>query len=201
MIMLTPRLIFAALLITAPLLCAQEAQTHEAQTQKAEINAAPAHHAANSSKASRPAFEPLQLTITFQRTRGGKVTTNKTYTLAASAQQWDPQIRDDSRVPVKKESSATASPTEYVNGNTDVDIHNIRKAGDLVSLTLRIATEGYSEYAPSERPSANSSLSSHQYTVSPTVPMGKLTTVYSMEDYVNGYKVEVLLLVQPLNVK
>ncbi|MGA2889051.1 MAG: hypothetical protein ABSE51_13440 [Terracidiphilus sp.] len=197
----TPRLIFAAFLTVTPMLCAQEAQTHDAQTQKAEINAAPASHAANSSKASRPAFEPLQLTVTFRRTRGGKITTYKTYTLAASAQQWDPQIRDDSRVPMKKETSATGSQTDYANSNTDVDIHNIREVGDLVSLTLRIATEGYSELSPLEHPGANSSLGSHQYTISPTVPTGKLTPVYSMQDDVNDYKVEVLLLVQPLNVK
>jgi hypothetical protein len=191
----------ATLLLAAPMLCAQQAASSKAETQKAEIKAAPAHNAARSGNASSQDFEPLRLTITFQRTRSGKVTTHKTYTVAASAQQPGPQIRDDSRVPIKKDSSAPPSPIEYINGNTDVDIQNIRKVGNLISLTRRISTEGYSEFRPPDRPSANSSLGSHQYTVSPTVPMGKLTAVYTLDDDVNENKVEVLLLVQPLNEK
>lgn len=192
----TTRLILAALLIAAPLLSAQQAGTSQAQTRSAEVKAAPS---ANHSSRPSPAFEPLQLTITFKRTRGDKITTHKTYTIAASSEQSDPQIRDDSRVPIKKDSPATATPTEYVNGNTDVDIQSIRKVGGLISLTLRISQEGYSE--SQERPSANSSLGSHRYTVSPTVPMGKLVTVYSMSDEVNNFKVEVQLLVEPLEEK
>ena len=190
------RLILAALLIAAPMLSAQQAGTSQAQTRSAEVKTAPdANHAR---RPSQPTFEPLQLTITFKRTRGDKITTQKTYTIAASSEQSDPQIRDDSRVPIKKDNSAAAAPTEYVNGNTDVDIQSIRKVGGLFSLTLRISQEGYSD-SP-ERPSANASLGSHRYTVSPTVPMGKLVTVYSMSDEVNNYKVEVQLLVEPLKV-
>jgi hypothetical protein len=192
----TTRLIFATLLLATPLLCAQQAPT-----QKAEINSATAHHATHSGEAAQPTFEPLQLTVTFKRIHGDKITTQKTYTVSASAQQADPQIRDDSRIPVKKENSAVAAPAQYINGNTDVDIQSIRKVRDLVSLTLRISQEGYSEFGSSERPSANSSLSSHRYTISPTVPIGKQVTVYSMADDVNNYKVEVLLLVEPLNEK
>lgn len=195
----TTRLILAALLIAAPMLCAQQAQTRPAQPRNAEVKTAPAASAAHSSKPAHPAFEPLQLTITFKRIRGDKTTTLKTYMITASSQQSDPQIRDDSRIPMKKDSSAPVFPIEYVNGATDVDIQNIRKVRDFVSLTLRISTEGFSEFT--ERPSANSSLSSHRYTVSPTVPLGKLTTVYSMTDDINNYKVEVQLLVEPLNEK
>jgi hypothetical protein len=190
------RLILAALLIAAPMLSAQQAGTSQAQTRSAEVKTAPdANHAR---RPSQPTFEPLQLTITFKRTRGDKITTQKTYTIAASSEQSDPQIRDDSRVPIKKDSPAAAAPTEYVNGNTDVDIQSIREVGGLISLTLRISQEGYSD-SP-ERPSANTSLGSHRYTVSPTVPMGKLVTVYSMSDEVNNFKVEVQLLVEPLKV-
>jgi len=190
------RLILAALLIAAPMMSAQQAGTSQAQPRSAEVKATPsANHAR---RPSNPTFEPLQLTITFKRTRGDKITTQKTYTIAASSEQSDPQIRDDSRIPIKKDSSAAAAPTEYVNGNTDVDIQSIRMVGGLFSLTLRISQEGYSD-SP-ERPSANTSLGSHRYTVSPTVPMGKLVTVYSMSDEVNNYKVEVQLLVEPLKV-
>ncbi len=190
----TSRLILAALLLTAPLIAARQAQP-----QNAASKTAPIPRAASLSRLSQPEFEPLQLTITFKRIRGDKTTTKKTYTVTASSQQADPQIRDDSRIPMKKESSAPVFPIEYVNGATDVDVQNIRKVRNFVSLTLRIATEGYSEF--SERPGANSSLSSHRYIISPTVPMGKCITVYSMTDDVNNYKVEVQLLVEPLNEK
>jgi hypothetical protein len=190
----TSRLIVAALLLTAPLVAAQQAQP-----QNAAAKTAAAHSVANARRLSQPEFEPLQITIIFKRIRGDKTTTQKTYTVTASSQQADPQLRDDSRIPMKKESAAPVFPIEYVNGSTDVDVQNIRKVKNFVSLTLRIATEGYSEF--SERPSVNASLSSHRYTISPTVPMGKCITVYSMADGVNNYKVEVQLLVEPLKEK
>ena len=197
----TSRLIFAALLMTAPLVCAQQTQTPDTQTQKSAIKAAPAHNAAHASKAAQPAFEPLQLTITFRKARGDKTITERTYTIAASSQQSDPQIRDDARYPVRKESTEPAFPTEYFNFNNDVDIHNIRESGDAVSLTLCISTDNYAHEEGSGRTLANTELSSHRYTVAPTVHMGKLATVYSLEDGVTNVRVEVLLLIQPLNTK
>jgi len=199
----TTRLLLASLLIATPMLYAQQAQTRQAQPSSAEVKAAPAPIAAHSSKPAHPAFEPLQLTITFRKTRNGKTITQRTYTIAASSQQADPQIRDDARYPVKKESTDTASPTEYFNFNNDVDIHNIREARDTVSLTLCISTDNYGVGVEesSKRTLANTELSSHRYTVSPTVHMGKLTTVYSLEDGVTNVRVEVLLLVEPLNEK
>lgn len=192
----TARLILAALLLTAPLVAAQQAQPGNA-----EFKTAPTHNAANARRLPRPAFEPLQLTITFKRIHHDKVTTQKTYTVAASWQQADPQIRDDSRMPVQRESSASPSPNEYINGNTDVDIQNIRKAGNLISLTLHISQEGTSNSPTKELPDSKAVLTTHQYTVSPTVPIGRLITVYSQADDINDYKVEIQLLIKPLNEK
>jgi hypothetical protein len=199
----TTRLIFASLLIAAPMLCAQQPQTRPSQPRKAEIKAAPTANVTLSSKPARSAHEPLQLTITFKKTRNGKTITQRTYTIAASSQQADPQIRDDARYPVKKESTDVASPTEYFNFNNDVDIHNIRESGDKVSLTLCISTDNYGVGVeePGKRTLANTELSSHRYTVSPTVHMGKLATVYSLEDGVTNVRVEVLLLVEPFKEK
>jgi len=192
----TTRLIFAALLLIATLAAAQQAQP-----QNAAAKAAPAHNALAANRPSQPEFEPLRLTITFKRIRSDKTTTHKTYTVTASSQQSDPQIRDDSRIPIKRDASASTSSIEYINGNTDVDVQNIRKAGNVVSLTLRISQEGNSEPLSKGLPDANAILSSHRYTVSPTVPLAKETIVYLMTDEINNYKVEVLLLIEPLNKK
>jgi hypothetical protein len=198
----TTRLFLASLLIAAPMLYAQQAQPPNA-----EVKTAPTHSVAHSSTASHPAFEPLRLTIIFRKIRSGKISTQRTYTIAASSQQADPQIRDDARYPVKEESSDTASPKcancplQYFDFNNDVDIHYIREAGNTVSLTLCVSTDNYAHDPSVKRTLANTELSSHRYTVSPTVHMGKLTTVYSLEDGVTNVRVEVLLLVEPLNEK
>jgi hypothetical protein len=198
--MSTTRLIFAAILIASPLLCAQETGTHQAP-RNAEVKTAPAHSAAHSSRPSQSAFEPLRLTIIFRKIRRGEPSTQKTYTIAASSQQADPQIRDDNRVPFRKESTEVASPTEYLDENTDVDVQNIRKVKNLVSLTLRVSSDGHTVPSGATRTRANSTLNKHRYTVSPTVPIGKLTTVYSLEDGITNVRVEVLLLVELLNEK
>jgi hypothetical protein len=197
----TTRLILASLLIAAPMLCAQQAQTRQAQPPDAEVKAAPTRSAALSSRPSQPLFEPLRLTIIFRKIRHGEPSTQKTYTIAASSRQADPQIRDDNRVPFRKESSDVASPPDYLDENTDVDVQNIRKVNDLVSLTLRVSSDGHSLPSGTQRTRANSTLTTHRYTVSPTVPMGKLTTIYSLEDGITNVRVEVLLLVEPLNEK
>jgi len=200
----TTRLILASLLIAAPMLCAQQAQTRPAQTRTAEVKDATAPIAAHIRKPVQTAFEPLQLTVIFRKIRNGEPTTNKTYTVAASPQQADPQIRDDNRVPVKGLPPTHMISDESINLNTDVDVQNIRKVGELISLTLRISQDNYSEPLPNEsaeRPSINATRTSHRYTVSPTVPMGQLTTVYSLEDGINHVRVEIQLIVQPLNAK
>jgi hypothetical protein len=196
----TTRLIFAALLIAAPVLCAQETGTRQAP-RNAEVKTAPAHSAAHSSRPSQSAFEPLRLTILFRKIRSGEPSTQKTYTIAASAEQADPQIRDDNRVPFRKESSDAASPTDYLHENTDIDVQNIRRVKDLVSLTLRVSSDGHTVPTGAQRTKENSTLTTHRYTVSPTVPIGKLTTVYSLEDGITNVRVEVLLLVELLNEK
>jgi hypothetical protein len=196
----TTRLFFATLLIVAPMLCAQQAGTRPAQPQNVAAKAAPAPNAIHSGTPSQPAFEPLRFTIIFRKIRHGEPSTQKTYTIAASSQQADPQIRDDNRVPFRKESTDVASPIEYLDENTDVDVQNIRKVKDRVSLTLRVSSDGHTLPSGTQRTRANSTLTTHRYTVSPTVPMGKLTTVYSLEDGITNVRVEVLLLVEPLNV-
>jgi hypothetical protein len=192
--MLRNRLVFAALLLTAPLL-------HTQQTQAGSVKAGATHAAAAAvGRAAQPTFEPLRITITFTKYRHDTTTTERIYTLSASSLQANPQIRDDRRVPVKKQNG-DAIPTQYFDSNTDVDVENIRMVKKFVSLTLRISTDRIGDGSSSELPSGNEVLSADRYTISPTVPIGKQLTVYSMETRLNGGRVEISLLVEPLNEK
>jgi hypothetical protein len=142
--------------------------------------------------------------------RHGNVTIEKTYTVTATTNLADPQIRDDSRVPYesigRKEASAaipaekaesgTRNETQYFNSNTDVDIQNVRKLNGLVQLTLRVSMEGIADDV-----SVPPILRSHRYVISPTLPIGKLATVYSEDDVRHDTKVEIQVLIQPLNVQ
>ena len=207
------RLIFGVIVLAAPLLCAQDSAPTPADANKTEPKALPAHApdaqipAPNATPIAAPAqlpFEPLQITITFIKRRSGRVTIQKTYTMTATTSQSDPQIRDDSRVPYQAlaapgcttapgSRSATAE-TQYFNSNTDVDVGGISNSKDTVSLTLRISIDGIADNV-----TVPPILRSHRYVISPTIPIGKLSTVYSEFDVVHDTKVEIQLLVQPLN--
>jgi hypothetical protein len=210
--MFTPRLILIALLMGSPMLSAQGARTHEAEAQKAEIKAqaAQAPDDAQTKKGFEAESDPLQITINFVKQRHGKVTIEKTYTVTATTNLADPQIRDDSRVPYqsigrKTEGAATTAEkvdsgaraeTQYFNSNTDVDIQNVRKWKGLVQLTLRVSMEGIADDV-----SVPPILRSHRYVISPTLPIGKLATVYSETDVMHETKVEIQVLIEPLNVQ
>jgi hypothetical protein len=210
--MLMPRLILIALLMVSPILGAQGAGTHEAEAQKAEIKAQPAHAQddARTKKGLEADADPLQITISFVKQRHGKVTIERSYTVTATTNLADPQIRDDSRIPyqsIGRKTAGAATPaekvdsgaraeTQYFNSNTDVDIQNVRKWKGLVQLTLRVSIEGIADDE-----SVPPILRSHRYVISPTLPIGKLATVYSEDDVLHETKVEIQVLIQPLNVQ
>jgi hypothetical protein len=211
--MLMPRVILVGMLMVSPLLAAQGAATHEAVPQKAEIKAQQARTRddAQKKKAFEADADPLQITISFVKRRHENVTIEKTYTVTATTNMADPQIRDDSRVPYqqigrnqasaatpaeKAERDSTKDETQYFNSNTDVDIQNVRKSNGLVQLTLRVSMEGIADDV-----SVPPILRSHRYVISPTLPIGKLATVYSEDDVRHDTKVEIQVLIQPLNVQ
>jgi hypothetical protein len=194
---MNPRLILAALLLTTPLLYAQD-DAQEAQ--KIEIKLVPTKEAAQPQKEPAPPHEPFQITITFKNTNGSKTTTQRTYTLVATTDANNPEIRDDSRVPIKTSNAETQNTMI----NTDVDFIKFSKAADSVYLGLRISTETYAEGVSTlqaDKEIMHLITHNHRCTVTPTLPIGKLTTVYSSVDGANDTKEEIQVLIQPLSAK
>jgi hypothetical protein len=186
----TPKAILAALLLAAPLLCAQTAPARQGETAKAESKTAPAR---SGDAVRQPAHEPFQITITFKRFHDGKVTTDRTYTLLATTGERLPAIRDDSRYRV-----SASDAKEHMDNDTDIDILDFKKSAEFIYLALRISTQTFTMPSPEEQqkwPVAHT----HQYLVSPTVPVGKTVTVYSATDSIHDIQVEVQLLVQPFD--
>jgi len=85
---------------------------------------------------------------------------------------------------------------------TDVDIGQFHrtKTGDLY-LDLRIFTENFVENPNAQEQNTMPIVRSHQYSVTPTLPIGKQVTVCSVVDAANDSKVDVQVLVQPLDAK
>lgn len=210
--MVMERVILVGMLMVSPLMMAQGTGTHDAAAQQTEASAQPAHaqHEVHTKKVLEADADPLQITISFVKQRHGKVTIERTYTVTATTDMADPQIRDDSRVPyqslgnkqagtattVEKAESGAKGETQYVNFNTDVDIQNVRKWKGLVELTLRISIDGTADDV-----SIPPILRSHRYVISPTLPIGKQATVYSEDDVLHETKVEIQVLIQPLKVQ
>jgi hypothetical protein len=190
--MMNPRLFLAALLLSAPLLAAQD-DTQKIEAQKVEISLAPAKEAAQPQQEPKVPREPFRITINFKTTDGGKITTQRSYSLVATTASLSPSIRDSSEVPTKFHENYS-----YRHLKTNVDIRSFDKEGDSVRFGLVIST---TDIAAGQDPNLPAITHDHEYTVSPTLTIGKLTTVYSAVDAVNDTKVEVQVLVQPLNAK
>jgi hypothetical protein len=181
------RVILAALLITAPMLCAQMPGTDKGASAKADTRTAPAE---GGRKLRQPAHEPLQITINFRRVFHGKLASDKTYTLAATTNETLPAIRDDSRF-----HASASDEKEYLESNTDVDILALKRAGKSIYMALRISTQSFGMDVPEGLPKLPG-IGIHQYILTPTVPIGKQIKVYSSTDAIHNTTVEVQLLVQ-----
>ena len=190
----TPRLILAALLLATPLLIARQAEG-----QSTEAKASADQGAAQSQPAPSLPDQAFRITITFKTTEAGKTTTQRSYMLVATPgdRNWHLGIRDDSRISGMGEPSGVTPP--YVN--TDVDMGEFKRTGNSVYLGLTISTGDFVDNPAAQPPNTHPIIRSRQYNVTPTLPIGKLVTVYSAVDAVNDAKVEIQALVQPLDAK
>lgn len=188
--MRTPRLILAALLLATPLLVAQEAGSQSTETKAAAVQSQPTPN---------PPDAAFRITITFKTTEKGKTTTQRSYALAATAGERNSRlgVRDDSHISGMGEPSGLTSP--YVN--TDVDMGEFKRTGNFVYLSLSISTVDFVDNPAAPAPNTHPIIRSRHYSVSPTLPIGKPVTVYSAVDAVNDAKVEIQMLVQPLDAK
>jgi hypothetical protein len=188
----TQRLILAALLLATPMLLAQETGS-----QKAEAKAAADQGAAQPQPAPNLPDEAFRITITFKTTEAGKTTTQKSYMLVATPGQNFTGIRDNRRFTLTTDSNQSS----LFNVNSDVDVGSFKKSGNSVYLSLKISTEDLADNPAAQAPNTHPIIRSRAYNVAPTLPIGKLVTVYSAVDAVNDAKVEIQVLVQPLDAK
>jgi len=194
------RLVLAMLLLTAPMLRAQQqqAETREGGTTRA----APDQGAARAAKTRRQNHESMQITIHFRVFQSEKAVTDRIYTLAVTTGEMMPVIRDDLRVhssPNDAARSAGAPSDQYLDHDIDVDILDIQRSGNSIFVGLRISTKYYSLDGPKGPPSYPIVTDTHQYLITPTIPIGKLVTVYAATQVNNRRREEVQLLVQPFD--
>lgn len=171
-----PRLVLlAALLLCAPLLHAQNADSSEA------------------TKAAVPEQSYL-LTLTLTVTDHGKKSIDQTYTLAAS-QRSAPLIRDGDRIPISTGTEGNKTQIQYLDIGTNIDFRDLRLAGSSVAMFISVEN---SSVAPDPGDKNDPIIRNTHYSMSPVAPLGKQITVYSSSDAATGHKVEIQLLVQPL---
>lgn len=192
---MNPRIAFAALLLAAPLLYAQD-EPQKIEAQKLEITLAPAKQDAPPQKETPAVREPYRITITFKTTDGGKTTTQRNYTLVSTTGYGEASVRDESQIYVKSPDGFNIRAI-----HTNVDMRNFNKSQDEVYFTLSIDTTTLAGGPTVEDPSARAITHNNRYAVSPTLAIGKRTVVYSAVDAVNDTKVDVEVLVEPLNAK
>jgi len=186
------RLILAVLLLSAPIIHAQDANKPETP-QSAEFE------------------KSFLLTLTLKVTDHGKLITDQTYSLAAADvkakgglsgsafnEQHAPSIRDGNKYPITTETGAGKTEFQYVDVGTNIDFRDLHFLGSSVAMTINIEN---SSAVPDAVLKGTPVIRNTRYSVSPIAPIGKQITVYSSNDPTNGHKVEIQLLVQPLSSK
>ncbi len=173
-----PRLaLLAALLLCAPLLHAQNADSSETL------------------KPAQPEQSYL-LTLTLTVTDHGKKSIDQTYTLAASQRSNpSPSVRDGDRIPISTGTEGGKSQIQYLDIGTNIDFRDLHLIGS--SLAMIISVEN-SSVAPDPSDKSDPIIRNTHYSMSPVAPIGKQITVYSSSDGATGHKVEIQLLVQQL---
>jgi len=174
------RPVLAVFVLVASLACAQQTSPKVAAGQSGAV----------SRKALPASHEPLEIAIQFKRIFKGKLAACKTYTLEATTNEDLPALRDDSSF----RASAT-DPKEILESNTDVDILALRREAGSVFISLRISTQTFGTDVPESLPKLPA-VGVHKYVLTPTVPLGKMVTVYASDDRLHDTRVEVQVRVQ-----
>lgn len=136
-----------------------------------------------------------EINIEFRRIYHGKLRTDKTYTLLATAGETLPALRDDARF----RTDATLDDAAHtIEGATDVDILSLKPQGRTICLGLKISMKTHGNDVPEYLPKLPEQ-GTHQYLITPTIPLGKQLTVYRSSDATANTSVEVQLLVKPFD--
>jgi len=174
----TKKLILALLLLSTPLLRAQDADKLGA------------------SQTAQPE-QAFLLTLTLKVTDHDKLITDQTYSLAAN-ERHAPSVRDGDRYPITTETDGGKTQFQYVDVGTNIDIRDLRFLGSSLAMTINVEN---SSAIPDPVLKGTPIIRNTRYAVSPVVPLGKQITIYSSNDPASGHKVEIQILVQPLPTK
>lgn len=166
--MTSSRAILGWMLLAAPLVCAQQAAPGRAPA------AGAARASGQESKTQEMGRESYEITIIFRRYSNGKRVTDRSYTLLATPGEILPAMRDDDHFRPSLTDNA-----DYVDHNIDVDILGLRRRGELMYVALKISTQNFDLDDPQGPAKLPVETATHQYLVTPTIPIGKLVTVYS----------------------
>jgi hypothetical protein len=178
------RVIVGWILLTAPLLWAQQGGPVTVAGAGAMRMARPAN--AQLSRTQEKERESFEITIIFRRYFDNKRVTDRSYTLLATPGEILPAMRDDDRY-----RPSLTDNTNYVDHNIDVDILGLRRRGELMYVALKISTQNFELDDPQGPAKLPVMTTTHQYLVTPTIPIGKLVTVYLATQPLRSQEVEV----------
>ena len=190
---LTTCLIFGWMLLSLSVVYAQQSTQAPGGAKPPRKVAAPRKNT-DQEKAQFAEHETFEITIIFRRYLNDRRVTDRSYMLLATTGEALPAMRDDDRF--RPSLTDTGS---HVDHNIDVDILGLRRVGQSVYVALRISTQNFElddPQAPAKLPVVTAT---HQYMVTPTIPMGKLVTVYMAEQPLHSHKDEVQLEIKPFS--
>jgi hypothetical protein len=157
---------------------------------------APSLHAQGNDKPASilPSTEAVQLTLILKITDGGKLTTDQTYTLTASFPNFlTPSVRDGDRVPVATEIAGDKTAIQYIDTGTNIDVKELKSSGSTISMNIFLEN---SVAIADPTGKSDPIIRQARYSISPSVPLGKLVTIYSSSDEGKGHKVDIQLRVE-----
>jgi hypothetical protein len=168
--MTTARKVLGWMLLAAPLVSAQQPGQRNANAPGTPA----ATRTARQAKAPEADRESYEITIIFRRYQGEKRVTDRSYTLLATPGAILPAMRDDDRFRTSLSENA-----DYVDHNIDVDILGLRRTGESIYVALKISTQNFDLDDPQGPAKLPVATTTHQYLVTPTIPIGRLVTVYA----------------------
>ena len=177
--MTTARMILGGMLLASPLVCAQQAGRGTTMGPRAATGSVAPRAKTQGATTQEPRTqetgqESYEITILFRRYQNDKRVTDRSYTLLATPGEILPAMRDDDRF-----RPSLTDNTSYLDHNIDVDILGLRRTGERMYVALKISTQNFEMDDPQGPLKLPVATTTHQYLVTPTIPIGKLVTVYS----------------------
>jgi hypothetical protein len=143
----------------------------------------------------RPTPSTYEIVIHFTRIYHGKLHTDRSFTLLATVGEALPAIRDDARF---RTDAAIDDEAHSIDGAIDVDILSLKPHNKSICIGLKISMKTLGNNAPDFLPHLPEQ-GTHQYLITPTIPLGKQIMVYRSDGALEHTSVEVQLQVNPFD--